>query len=687
MQEQQKLNFEDFDTISRKTMAVAQLKIVFDVWNQERLQNYKRVGGKILSQAELDKLTAEERPKFITNLLIPIILQVIGNFKNNDSTVEGQPRTAGDVRFANIVTDLLDWLLNTCNDTNMERVRASIDALIGRVGFLVNDWSFAQDAEGKARVKRADPFRLMWDTNSKEADWSDCNYIVDSGWYTPEEILSLYAGDNPEMYAYILDKVETLLGKSENKKKFQIISWFERIWGKTVGKYLGREQGYDTDTQFLDRNTDYYDSTNGLFYVAEFHERKTNIVYSLFDPMTGQEFDITEAIEYKDGVYNQEKMTGIKSEYFQPIITRKSINQIYVTTVAPALMCKLYDAPYEIQNGNFKYTPIWCYNFGLSSLEHTSLVDQLIDPLSSYNLRRNTILTYLMKMAIGETWVEDNALGEHEDAFSQNRIGGIKYVKPGMLSKILRINPPAFPASLDRFGEEDAENLKNISGVHDNSMGTRENASESGRLFDSRVEQGDIMQSWIQDNAVSILPTVAKNLLALCKKYLPEEKMIHVLRDETNPYWLQLNVEYISILSRDKEGNIQQTEQLPNKLFSLEYDIVLSKSPFSKQAKEKDFQELMIINDALAKLNPAFVDPVTLIKAAPTRHRAEMLAHLTFILGKVEQQELGMQVQKDVEMKTGMQQQDLDMQAKRQQLQQTDNDLQFTEQVKQVVGL
>ena len=153
MQEElkQKLNFEDFDTISRITMAVAQLKTVFEVWNKERLQNYKRVAGKIFSQAELDKLTAEERPKFIANLLIPIILQVIGNFKNNDSTVEGQPRTAGDVRFANIVTDLLDWLLNTCNDTNMERVRASIDALIGRVGFLVNDWSFMQDAEGKAR--------------------------------------------------------------------------------------------------------------------------------------------------------------------------------------------------------------------------------------------------------------------------------------------------------------------------------------------------------------------------------------------------------------------------------------------------------------------------------------------------------------------------------------------------------
>ena len=126
--------------------------------------------------------------------------------------------------------------------------------------------------------------------------------------------------------------------------------------------------------------------------------------------MTGQELDITEAIDYKDGKYDQEKMQQIKANYYQPIITRKTVNQIYQTTVCPALNCKLYDAPYEVQNGYFKYIPTWYFDFGVTNLEHTSMVDHIKDPVRSYNLRRNTVLTYLMKTAIGETWYEKGAI-------------------------------------------------------------------------------------------------------------------------------------------------------------------------------------------------------------------------------------------------------------------------------------
>lgn len=675
------LNIEDINTISKITNADTNATTFFETFKREALQNYHRLAGQIYSQAELDKLDYEQRPKFVANLLLPIILQLIGNFKNNASTVEAFPRTPGDQKFANIVTDLLDYALNQENNAYDEVARAYLDALVGRIGWLVTEWDYSQTPEGKSVIKRIDPFQLKWDVNFKRQDLSDCNYIIHSGWYTPEEILNLYARDNEELYSYLTEKIEILIGRNTTRKN-QFLSWYERVWG-TVQRYIGNV-GFDNDN-LTSRNNNYYDSQNGLFYIIEFHERRLETRYTLYDPLLNKEFDITKEINYENGKYDIEKLNQIKSQYNSPIITKKQINQIYQTTVAPALNAKLYDAPYPIQNNLFKYIPLWTFDFGMTNLENKSYVDHLIDPLSSYNLRRNQMLTYLMKTVHGEIWAEDNTLGEHEDRFMENRIGGLKYVKPGALTggRIQRQPLPHFPAALDAYSQEDEELLKKISGVRDNAMGTSENSKESGVLYRQRVTQSDLLQVYVQDNAIKTLIIIAKNIISLYKTYMPKQKLLRVTRDELNPYWLMINNDIIQILSKD-DNNI--LEQLPNNLFNIEYDIKLSKSPFSREAKEREFQELMLINDALAKLNPAFVDPITLVKAASTSYKDDLLNHIKLIIGQQQMQAEQINAQQEIENRQRLIKEDLSINQENNKLNQSQMQNQMQNQIQSIMA-
>ena len=124
----------------------------FRNWFQEMIQNYKRVAGYIYSAADLAKLNLEERPKFIYNLLLPIILQLSGNFINNQSKVESIPRTAGDFKMNIIMSDLLDYAHYTANTLKRELSMAFVHAIIGRVGWIAQDWSHQNDPEGMMEI-------------------------------------------------------------------------------------------------------------------------------------------------------------------------------------------------------------------------------------------------------------------------------------------------------------------------------------------------------------------------------------------------------------------------------------------------------------------------------------------------------------------------------------------------------
>jgi len=611
------------------------------VYFSEMFQNYRRANGHIYSEADLAKLELENRPAFVYNLFRPILLHLSGNYRQNLGKIECTPRTPGDIEMVNIANDLMDYAILTANNYESECVKAYINAIIGRVGWIYGDYRYDLDDQGMYWYESYNPFRILFDISKGTSNQKKWNFEIDRGFYTTEEIRNLYAQDDMDMYDEITEKSKLLLGTSDIRKK-QILTMIERVWGLET-YYQGKEAGYDSYSQAFSNlnlsNPDYLDYDLGKFKVIDFHERRSEAIITAYFPKNGKTLDITESIdrlvdskntdnrrsvEYRNAIAAFSERT-FQAGYGESIIKRKLVNQIYQTSVCPALNMVLANEPYKVQNGNFKILPVFCFEMDQEVLEWKSYIDDLIDPIRGINLNMNTIQTHQMKSAQGETWYEEDALEEHEDEFIHNTINAYKKVKTGKIEKIKRISPPPLPRGNMEMLQVLQQLVKQISTVRDNAVGAQETRDESGKLFKQRVAQTDLLQVIPQDNAITQLKTLGENCLDNLLHYLTPGRVIRIVSDESDPYWIEINQDSIKKLFY-KGSELVDIQEVGKKLNESKFDIVISKVPYGQGAKEREFQEILMLCKTFIEMQrPDLIMPEFIIKASSLRSKEEWM--------------------------------------------------------------
>ena len=613
----------------------------FDTYFREIYENFRRANGKIYNQADLEKLNLEKRPAFVYNLFRPILLQLSGNYRSNLGKVELFPKTPDDLEIINILNDLCDHALLTANNFEIEMTKAYINSIIGRIGWIYSDYRYDIDPEGMFWYEAYNPFRVLFDSEKGTSNQKKWNYVIDRGYYTTEEIRNLFAQDDMDMYDEITEKSKLLLGESDIRKK-QIMTMIERVWGLET-HYQGNNTGYDSFSMAFNNlqmgNSEYLDFNSGKFKVIDFHERRSEQIITAYVPATGKEVDITESlnrlvknedkrsVEYRNAIA-QFRDRVIQQGFGEPIISRKLINQVHQAAVCPALNMVLANEPYKVQNGNFKLVANFCFEMDQEVLEWKSYIDDLVDPVRGINLNMNTMQTYLMKTAIGETWYEEDALLEHEDDFINASINANKKVKKGKLEKIKRINPPSLPAGHTQLTMMLEEMTKKISTVRDNAVGTREASNESGRLFEARVAQTDILQIIPQDNALVQLKTLGENCIDYLIHYLTPGRAIRIAGENNDPYWIQINEDSIEKLFY-KGNEFQGSETVSRKLSESKYDVGISKVPYGQAAKDREFQQMVIIARTFMEMQrPDLIMPELLLENSGLRNKDEWMTYI-----------------------------------------------------------
>ncbi len=221
-----------------------------------------------------------------------------------------------------------------------------------------------------------------------------------------------------------------VIGYDSDIRKGKVTSWTTRLFGQSrLPK--GQKIGYEHDNYLF--KDSYYQ--NGFFKVIDHYEVLAVPTMRLMDLASGESIDITDEVIKKDyeinpattlkDWYDNDKLQLIRSKYVEPIITTGYKEQKFMFSVIPHLHRTLYADKLKVQR-YFKHIPVFALDMGIDATETVSMIDVISDPVTSYNLRRNTMLTYLMKMSNKGYIAEEWAIDGYEDMFATNKIGALK---------------------------------------------------------------------------------------------------------------------------------------------------------------------------------------------------------------------------------------------------------------------
>ncbi len=221
--------YEDIDKVSHVSGVDLNFTKKFDGFYKRQMELFNLSVGRIFSNEALKKLINEKRPHFPTNFFMTTINSLAGNFNDNIPSLDYIPGTPDDEPLVDVIKDVNHYLLHTANDTNYEISKAFINAIIGNIAWLKQTPAYNREGDGIVKIESYNPFRIAFDTENFRRDLSKTKFLRDAGWYTPEEIVQIYAQNDPDLEEEIKSKCIDIFGESAlSKGKRELVNWIER---------------------------------------------------------------------------------------------------------------------------------------------------------------------------------------------------------------------------------------------------------------------------------------------------------------------------------------------------------------------------------------------------------------------------------------------------------------------------
>jgi hypothetical protein len=604
--------YTNTQVVSNITSIDQGLTTKFQPLNDERMRNFNMMVSDLQwDKKAKEKLEREGRPAKAYQLISPVIKNISGYEKGGRKKLAVTGRTSGDFDKAMLMNHLVDFFHSKAN-FDYQKSRAFLDAIIGRWGIMYQGWSFENDPEGTLDLRRYNPFRIKFDMDFSDLTWKDCKYVIDSAWYSEEEILLALASQSPDMYEEIKVKAAQYYIKDPQARKTHVNTWISRLVD-AVGSWFNYKDSESYNPNVMNNNLEWFDANTSKFKVVEMHERRLRQTATLYDPSTDKLFDITGAIRTEKGEgFDNDKLQLIRAKFKDPQVKMPMKKEIWVSTVIPAfnMLCK--DEAYPIQNGNFMFTPIWAYDFHADPLRTQSVVDELLDPQSDYNKRRSTLLELTSRYASMGYVMAAGAEKGFEDEWQNKKIGGVRHINDAFWGKWQQDQPVQVPQEIVRDQIESKMLLEEISGVTKASKGQTEASGESGRLFLAKKDQTDVMLQYLFDNLDMATLQIGRNTVDLIQYYCTEPRMIRITEDG-QPQDLVLNQRVMGEIKNDVSIG--------------EYDLEISQEPYGRTARQLEFAKLYDLMTFLAQIDPVFVQASIplLIKASDTPYKNDLL--------------------------------------------------------------
>ncbi|MDR3560485.1 MAG: hypothetical protein P4N59_03440 [Negativicutes bacterium] len=518
-------------------------------WRELGRQDYSFYFGDQWEGDDIDLLDEQKRPAITINRIKPHIDLLSGYQRLNRYEPNFLPRNRANPELCQVRKGVTKWIWDQSDYEEVES-RICLDAYICGKGWFETcyEWDFAS-LTGIIRVKRASPFDIYVDSNSREPNCSDANRMHRAKWTDKGQVKQIY----PEH-------------------------------AETIEQWTSR---YDADEDEFNDDTD-------LWYQRD--TNKCRLVETWWKEWGNQQFYLL-----NDGTLMPvEKMPMERMQQLLQVVTLPGYKMMYAAYLGDVMLEKPKVCAYE--HNEFPFVPLNAYYIGEGDI-HSGVVRHVIDVQREINKRRSQNM-HIVNTQSNSGWqyqqgaLNEEMVAEYEDFGSTP--GAMLTWKQGQ-PKPERITPVQLAQSVIEAENAATADISTLSNINPQVMGSQTvPVAESGRAVELHNRLAVTGITMLFDNLKSSQKDVLQKLWGrgtrkgLIQQYMTEEMTMRVLDDSGKPQFVVVN-QQIQI-QHPLLGVVQKTI---NDLTVGEFDIAISQTPVTPTQRIAQFWAFV---DAIAQL-------------------------------------------------------------------------------------
>lgn len=459
-------------------------------WRTEARENYDFKAGNQWSEADKAKLEEEGRPTVTFNRMGPYFDAVTGTEINNRQEIKYLPRTVGDSKKNEILTQSVKWALEG-TDAQFAESDAFEDVLICGMGWVATRMDYDENPDGMIVMEQVDPLEMYWPPEAKKRNLKDAKWLMRIKWLSEDEILQRWP--------------DATIGVSTSP------------WGDSDEQ----PDPHHANLAFLYRenNRTGYDEKTGKYRVAQYLYERYENVYRVLDEAAGKIVTLPE--DRFQAIKKASEEAGIQIEFAKQ---KKRIYK-YCFVVGDEIVdrgdLKCGFNIKAITGKRDRNNNVW---YGLAR--------GMKDPQRWANKFLAQIMHIINTNAKGGLLAEEGAFidpKKAEETWADP--AAVIMLKNGGLQKVKERTAANYPTGLDKLLQFAIGSIPDVTGVNLEFMG-QVDRQQAGILEQERKKSAFIILAGYFDSLRLYRKDEGRLLASFIKEYLNDGRIIRITTDE-----------------------------------------------------------------------------------------------------------------------------------------------------------
>lgn len=554
------------------------------------IENYYLYSGDhwyMLSSEDKAEKEKNKTPMLTLNEIGKYVKLMVGFMRQKRFDIRYMPVEGSDELIADVASHLFKV---DSKNSNLEILQNAVirDQCVTGRGNLHIFADNEDDVRGEIKFDFAE-WQQVYFGEHKKQDASDCPFVINSKWFTEDELRTKYPEHQED-----ITKTITLLKDFDDESRER----YDR-----VDKYvlnLGDEQGAVSD---------YFDNTKNEYNLLEAWERRFLPIQTIYplDENVRAQFNIEPKLTEKE----KDQLLTIN---LGVVDRRKKYIKHYILIGADLLVKN------EIYP--FTFLPIFPAYYDKLGDSQLTLVDALKDPNLELNKRVSTVADILNKIPVKTRFIDDKTFRNpsEENEFLQNAHDPKKVFKVKDLAHLpVETTSATFPGQIVEYSAYMKSLGADLVNLNLDFIGEK-GQNVSGVALMRRELQSFMGNENVPDNFFFTMREVARAYLEMAFKIYSPARVIALLEDnikadQTGRGITLGNKEFKNQFTRDEKLDIMSRwEQARD---TVKYDVSVTESAYSPNMKLANFMLMVELTNAGRLQMP----PLVFIELAPIPYR------------------------------------------------------------------